>query len=690
MNRRQFVTVTALGAGSALLARGSELGECALLGKLRSEDGAAPVPGAKWHVAEAAGDGMEFRFPKGTLAKAKCLTSDMLLDGRELAVFAMVLREGDNGRAFRFSFGALNQCSFRVRVDLGLVDQSRWMVDREGAFLKPICGGDRVDLQPSRPADVDGVAERSESGALVHDRIARRCRDAAATREAGAPQGPIAGRIRAERDSRLAREDAKRGGTEDAPARSVRERFQTIVAGNVFALGRFAGEEAGRGHRLLPHPKRRPPLVAGGSRRIRVLVGGSRLRPRGYRCARGWDRDGAEVDAVGTGVRGRAPRRRTRRRGNESSELSGGEHDSRVRPRDGWRDKWAQTVLAEMKRLRFNTVGNWSEFEPFAKARFPYVRPINFRGHALGDGLPRFPGCVPRGLRTGRRRLRGPIAKHAQRPGAHRLLPDERADVGILLRASRRRRACTTPRLARRATNWRGFSGANTMATRLSPLPGRPRPRSRRSARGKWKGVLPNEAMADLREFSGVMVERYFQALSKACRQVDSKHLNLGMRWQGIPKDWAVPGMKSFDVFSLNCYQDKLPRDTAEKIASLLKMPVLVGEWHFGALDAGLPASGIGHLKNQAERAKAYRVYLEDAAADPYCVGVHWFTLYDQSAIGRFDGENYNIGFLDVCNRAYDELGRGAIASHERMYQVAGGEAKPFAEGLDYLPKLFL
>ena len=211
-----------------------------------------------------------------------------------------------------------------------------------------------------------------------------------------------------------------------------------------------------------------------------------------------------------------------------------------------------------------------------------------------------------------------------------------------------------------------------------------------RAGRGQWHGVLSNEALADLRDFSGVMVERYFQALSKACTAVDSKHLNLGMRWQGIPKDWAVPGMKSFDVFSLNCYQDKLPLGAAEKIATLLKMPVLVGEWHFGALDAGLPASGIGHLKNQAERAKAYRVYLEDAAADPYCTGVHWFTLYDQSALGRFDGENYNIGFLDVCNRAYDELGRGAITSHERMYQVAAGEAKPFAEALEYLPKLYL
>ena len=75
-------------------------------------------------------------------------------------------------------------------------------------------------------------------------------------------------------------------------------------------------------------------------------------------------------------------------------------------------------------------------------------------------------------------------------------------------------------------------------------------------------GRLTPEALADLREFSVRMVERYFQALSKACRQVDPNHLNLGMRWAGVPPDWAVEGMKFFDVFSLNCYQEKLPAGT--------------------------------------------------------------------------------------------------------------------------------
>jgi hypothetical protein len=186
------------------------------------------------------------------------------------------------------------------------------------------------------------------------------------------------------------------------------------------------------------------------------------------------------------------------------------------------------------------------------------------------------------------------------------------------------------------------------------------------------------------------MVERYFQVISKACRKVDPNHLNLGMRWAGIPAEWGVKGMKFFDVFSLNCYRQKLPRDTARHISQMLNMPVLVGEYHFGALDVGLPASGIGHVKTQADRGRAYRVYLEEAAADPYCVGAHWFTLYDESALGRSDGENYNIGFLDICNRPYQEIGDAAISSHERLYDVAAGAVEPFADAPEYLPLVFL
>ncbi|MCX7682803.1 MAG: hypothetical protein N2508_12715, partial [Anaerolineae bacterium] len=161
-------------------------------------------------------------------------------------------------------------------------------------------------------------------------------------------------------------------------------------------------------------------------------------------------------------------------------------------------------------------------------------------------------------------------------------------------------------------------------------------------------------------------------------------------RYYTVPPWWALRGMRCFDVFSMNCYQERVPAEQTREIAQQLGMPVLVGEWHFGALDVGLPGSGIGHVRDQHARGKAFRVYVENAAALPWCVGVHYFTLYDESALGRFDGENWNIGFFDVCHRPYEPLAQAARATHKRLYQVATGQVMPYNDIPEYLPKLFL
>jgi hypothetical protein len=209
-------------------------------------------------------------------------------------------------------------------------------------------------------------------------------------------------------------------------------------------------------------------------------------------------------------------------------------------------------------------------------------------------------------------------------------------------------------------------------------------------AEGEWRTTLTATAEADLEAFSAMMVERLFGGLSAACRAADPYHLNLGVRYYTIPPAWALYGMGHFDVFSINCYKRCVSDYEMAHVSGAIQRPILVGEWHFGALDAGLPASGIGHVPDQESRGRAYRVYLEDAAAKPWCVGVHYFTLYDQSAIGRFDGENYNIGFLDVCNRPYELLSDAARASHERMYGIADGKLEPYDDAPEYLPRLFM
>jgi len=683
MNRRHFVSLTSL---LALPAQAAE-STWKPLGQLRTDAAAAPIPGATWYVTEATGSGMQYQFAPGTLAGMKCITADILLDGAVSAAFQIVLKEGEKGRAFRFGFGALNQCSLRLRLDLGMTDQGRWMADREGAFLKPACGGDRVDLEKvdrlsftlSRkgPNPVRWCMTPLKWTKSMPEKLAAPV----------LPKGALLDRF---------------GQTtlSDWPGKTIDEtelktRLRKVAAGSAKqswpeGFSRWGGCKARKlgeptGWFRTHHDGKRwwladPDGYAFWSAGLDCVRVDTDARVDGLETALQWMPEGAEFkDAVyGT---------RDPRGGKTVNFLAA--NMIRAFGAGNWRDKWSELALSEMKRLRFNTVGNWSEWEYAAKGKFPYVRPLQFRGTRCGMLYRDFPDVFHTGFAADADEFAAQLQASAKDPAliGYFLMNEptwafssELPATGMLYNTE----TCATRVAFAKWLHARYADDAalqktwNTEATFA------------RIERGKWRGVIPAEATNDLREFSLVMAERYFQTLSNACKQADPNHLNLGMRWQGVPKEWAVPGMKSFDVFSLNCYMDKLPQATTEKIASLLKMPVLVGEWHFGALDRGLPSSGIGRLKNQIERAKAYRVYLEDAAQNPHCVGVHWFTMYDQSALGRFDGENYNIGFFDVCQRAYDEMSAGAIASHERMYDVAAGKAAAYTADLEYLPKVFL
>jgi agarase len=49
-------------------------------------------------------------------------------------------------------------------------------------------------------------------------------------------------------------------------------------------------------------------------------------------------------------------------------------------------------------------------------------------------------------------------------------------------------------------------------------------------------------------------------------------------------------------------------------------------------------------------------------------VGVHWFQYIDEPLTGRFDGENYNIGFVDVTDTPYPELRDAARRVNNTIY----------------------
>jgi len=682
LGRRDFLT-------AALLAplAGEQIEITSVLPGLNAEDGATPIEGGRWYNANEPGAGYVAVFAPGRLASVNWLAADFLLDGNHMLVFSVELQEGGNGRRFRLTFAGLNECAFRFRMSLGLTNQNQWQASREGAFLKPLVSGDRVDLAkvdrltfkllkkpdyPARWAMTPIRASAAEppkldqpllpAGPLIDEMGQSRLHE-----------WPAKSRSRSEVSARLAAQ------LEGAARQSWPQGFNRWGGWASKRFGKatgFFGVRKDGGRWWLTDPDNCA-FWSAGADCVRADI---QARYDRIESALEWmpPQTGEFADIYSTDAS----------RGAKYINFLAANLIHAFGPQN-WRDKWATIALGELKRLRFNTVGNWSDWEYASRARFPYVRPMSFRGTRSPMIYRDFPDVFHPGFEADAADYASPLTASAQDPALIGYFLMNEPTWGFSSELPASGMLYTTDGCATRDELARWLKLKYDSDQALAQAWGLP-VSFEKAARGRWKDVLTKEALDDLRQFSVVMVERYFTVLSGACKKADPNHLNLGMRWAGVPPDWAVEGMKTFDVFSINCYMNTLPRDRSEKIEKLLNMPVLVGEWHFGALDAGLPASGIGRTKDQASRASAYRVYLEDAAANTNCVGVHWFTLYDQSALGRFDGENYNIGFLDVCHRAYEEIGAGAIASHERMYRVASGRLAAFADAPEYLSKLFL
>ncbi len=187
------------------------------------------------------------------------------------------------------------------------------------------------------------------------------------------------------------------------------------------------------------------------------------------------------------------------------------------------------------------------------------------------------------------------------------------------------------------------------------------------------------DTSARRKEFIDRALERYIQVASDAVRKYDPNHLNLGMRSGGRPTDAEIHAARAFDVYSVNIYDYEVKSERIRRISELTGKPVLIGEFHFGTPGRGMAASLV-LVRDQAERGVAYRYYVENAFAMPEVVGTHWFQWADQPCTGRFDGENYNIGLVDVTDRPYPELVEALKTAHSRLWKVHSGAEKPFAQ----------
>lgn len=181
------------------------------------------------------------------------------------------------------------------------------------------------------------------------------------------------------------------------------------------------------------------------------------------------------------------------------------------------------------------------------------------------------------------------------------------------------------------------------------------------------KGTVPDEIR---RAFSRRILEKYYSTVAAVMREIAPKKLYLGSRIaRGNDDVWEIAA-RYCDVVSVNQYST-VPAVEAPPTAR--DRPYLVGEYHFGAMDRGMFSPGLGSASSQFDRAMRYRAYAESAIRDPRFVGVHWFQWQDQPLCGRMDGENFNIGFVNVTDDPYREMVTAAKSVSSRLYSLRSG-----------------
>jgi len=160
------------------------------------------------------------------------------------------------------------------------------------------------------------------------------------------------------------------------------------------------------------------------------------------------------------------------------------------------------------------------------------------------------------------------------------------------------------------------------------------------------------KARDDLTAFYTKTAETYFGTIHDELDKYAPNQLYMGCRFAWVNDLAARAAAKFCDIVGYNRYTYSV---SEQRLPDGIDKPIIIGEFHFGALDRGMFHTGLRKTANQQDRADKYKSYVQGALRNPYIVGTHWFQYKDQATTGRGDGENYQIGLIDICDKPYPE-----------------------------------
>lgn len=189
-----------------------------------------------------------------------------------------------------------------------------------------------------------------------------------------------------------------------------------------------------------------------------------------------------------------------------------------------------------------------------------------------------------------------------------------------------------------------------------------------------WDALLQSQkapsvkkAYDDLWAFDGAIANKYFDTIRNVVKLVAPNQMYLGCRFSDVPEVAVLSAAKYCDIVSFNFYQATVD---GFHLPDGVDVPLISSEFGFGAQDHGVFGYGAVNCSTETGRAEAYANYLASALSDPHFVGTQWFQFADEPTIGRFfDGENYEMGFVDICDTPYPKLVSAARQVGNRLYE---------------------
>ena len=335
-----------------------------------------------------------------------------------------------------------------------------------------------------------------------------------------------------------------------------------------------------------------------------------------------------------------------------------------------WRREYNEVIHRRLRSWGLNTIGNWSDETTRLMRRTPYTDTVSSHGAKNIEGSDgywgKFPDVFDPGFEAGvRRSMAAKQGRSAGDPWCLGYFSDNEMswgeDTSLALGALK-----SPPDQAAKKVFIADLKAKHGGIARLNAAWG--------TRHESWDALLESreaparqKAHDDLVAFYSKAAGQYFRTVRDAIKAVAPNQLYLGCRFAWVNDRAAIAAGKYCDVVSYNLYQ----RTIADFKYPGADKPLIVGEFHFGALDRGLFHTGLVPTANQAERAQTYRDYVLGAARHPQFVGTHWFQWKDEPTTGRvYDEENYQIGFVDIADTPYRETIEASREVGRRLYPL--------------------